>query len=128
MYIYKCSVYLSIVLTLWNNLSWSLFACFCIFFRELNFKEIEAYNRLQNVDCVSLPNLKDQVSGGSIDCVSLPNLKDQVSGGSIDCVTLPNLKDQVSGGSIDCVTLPNLKDQVSGGSIDCVSLPNLKDR
>ena len=65
-----------------------------------------------------LPNLKDQVSGGSIDCVTLPNLKDQVSGGSIDCVSLPNLKDQVSGGSIDCVTLPNIKDLVSGLSID----------
>ena len=60
------------------------FCLFLYFFRELNFKEIEAYNRLQNVDCVSLPNIKDQVSGGSIDCVTLPNIKDLVSGLSID--------------------------------------------
>ena len=89
------------------------FCLFLYFFRELNFKEIEAYNRLQNVDCVLLPNIKDQVSGVSIDCVSLPNIKDQVNGLSIDHVSLPNIKDQVNG-LIDCITLPNIKDQMNG--------------
>ena len=58
----------AIVLTLLNNLSFEPFCLILYSFRELNFKEVEAYNRLQNVESVSLPSITDQVGAVVTDC------------------------------------------------------------